>query len=66
MSQKSRSPEAHARRTCRSKKRFKTLFQAAAAQGHYWLNNKTLLSPYECEVCGDYHLASIRKTGLPP
>lgn len=61
MSVKSRSPEAQARRTCKSKKVYASLFQAAAAQGFYWLNNKILLSAYECDVCGKYHLHGIRE-----
>jgi hypothetical protein len=56
MSQKSRSPVRRMMRTCRSKKTFETVKDAAIQIAADWVNNGRIgLSTYECEVCGKFH-----------
>jgi len=61
MSKKSNSPEARAKRICRGKETFKTLPDAAIRQGAAWVHNKMFLRPYECQICGLWHLTSGEK-----
>jgi hypothetical protein len=58
MSKLSRSPQRRAARVCRKKKVYKTLQEAGIAQGAFLVRNRTALKPYQCEVCGLWHLTT--------
>ena len=46
------------RKTCRKKRTYKTVVNAAIAMSANWLNNKIMTHIYQCDVCGNFHLTS--------
>ncbi len=62
MSRASRSPLRRAARVCRAKLTHNTLQDAQQRVIRDLKMNGTRQRPYECEMCGFWHLATIKET----
>jgi hypothetical protein len=60
MSTKTRSPQARAVRTCRKKVAYADLGKALLARARFYTDSRTELEPYRCNVCGQWHLFSLK------
>ena len=58
MSKRTQSFEARQARTCRKKMTYKTPFDAVLRGIVHFMNHHEWLHPYECAVCGLYHLTT--------
>ena len=59
MSKRTRGNEARQSRVCRKKVTYETPFDAGLKGIIHFMNHHQWLHPYECSICGKYHLTTI-------